>query len=123
MYAHSSPDGGEALWTSICTRTATVEEAAEDLTFLRAIALKPSAPSVAGDVRDSRDGTPVPGVPVILTAVSGGGELRSVTDIRGRYLFAGVHAGEYRLMVAGQIKFTKAPQKGCAFEEFVIATR
>ncbi len=60
------------------------------------------APSVLyGTVRSLKDKTPLANVPVILTDVKTGGIIESTTTSQGSYIFSGLSAGDYKILVGG----------------------
>ncbi len=60
------------------------------------------APSVLyGTVRSAKDKTPLPNVPVVLTDVKTGAIIESTTTSQGSYIFSGLSAGDYKILVGG----------------------
>jgi hypothetical protein len=101
VYAYKN---GERLWTGICTRTRTVEEAEEDLAYLRTI---DSAARAGGEIvgvvrhaeeyRESRPpvNEPVGGARVTIKSDTVTAE--SVSDERGQFTVRGLPAGTYSI--------------------------
>ena len=104
MYTHGLPSG--VVPARGCTRSRAVEDAREDLEFLKQYSAGKVTTHISGTVRfrpdepeDSRMGeegrTPLKDASV---TVNGNGiELRATTDASGRYSFSGLPAGEYEI--------------------------
>lgn len=119
------------LETNICTRTAPVERAGDDLTFLRSLSAKGPEGRVFGYVASSRPlrweqytgKGAIAGVRVWLE--SNGEKLKTVTDSRGEYEFAGLLPGNYRIWAdlpglgGGEGRDVVLPSKACAQEVFI----
>jgi hypothetical protein len=108
VYTHRTPDG--QMWTSMCTRTRPIANAAEDLAYLRSLAaIRPETPArVAGRVRlmDRFRATndqvkPMPGIAV--NATGEGGTFSATANERGEFVLTGLRLGAYNLT-------TKVPQ-------------
>lgn len=108
VYTHKTPDG--RMGTSMCTRTRPVADAAEDLSYLRALAaISPNTPArVTGRVqlmdrfRTTNDQVrPMPGV--AISAIGQGRTFSATADDRGEFTLTGLRLGAYDLT-------TKAPQ-------------
>lgn len=102
VYAYQSGDSPN-LSTGICTRTTHISRAEEDLTGLEAL-FKSKGSSVTGAItryeRSSLLGepyVPVAGEPVKLIRSGDGKVFSAKTDKDGRFLFAGLGSGKYRL--------------------------
>lgn len=92
VYAYAGSDG--RLSTNMCSRTRPLEEAAEDLEYLRA---KASAPAVS----QIRVSTGYPGTPgkvgVRISAEGPGGRHSAITDNAGDALLENLPPGSYRI--------------------------
>lgn len=138
VYAYDGAKGGR-LWTNMCTRTAPVAAAAEDLQYIAG--LSPSGVSAGGtiygrvnkQVRESRGEeqdevtyAPVAGARV---EIEGGGKSFGVeTDGEGRYRAAGLAPGDYSvrlklpdtLLIHAPVRKVKIEGSGCASETFTV---
>lgn len=101
VYAYRSKDDN-LLYTSICTRTAHISDADEDLAYLRGLAnAKPGATlhgrllRLIGDNEHGpvKEGPKMAGVKVVVTGE--GKTLETLTDEKGEYSVTGLPAGEY----------------------------
>ncbi len=108
VYTNRTADG--QMWTSMCTRTRPLANAAEDLAYLRSLAaIRPETPArVAGRVRlmDRFPATndqvkPMPGIAV--SATGEGSTFSATTNERGEFVLTGLRLGAYDLT-------TKVPQ-------------
>lgn len=102
VFAYQSGDSPN-LSTGICTRTTHISRAEEDLAGLEAL-FKSNGSSVTGAItryeRSSLLGepyVPVAGEPVKLIRSGDGKVFSAKTDKDGRFLFAGLGSGKYRL--------------------------
>lgn len=106
-YAYGGLDG-VPLSTSLCSRTALVEKAGEDLAYLRTLLTQPDTQRTRifgrltfGD-QDLGDGEyrhypPPAGVTVVLTRPGGAPSLRRETSVDGAYSFDDLPVGRYRV--------------------------
>ncbi len=118
VYAHRNPQT-RVLSAGICSRTASVEGAAEDLAYLRGPFRQPSATgTIQGVVRRIDPGataeapridTPYAGARVRLKGSNR--SWQTVSDIDGRYSFR-VPAGDYRLSADDRLAFMRRPTMG-----------
>ena len=113
VYASRSPLTGR-LETGICTRTATAEEAATDLVFLRGLGEAEPLASVYGVAYRDREtppfgalldrpldpGGPLGGVEVFLEGRDGA--YRTTTDEDGWYQIDGLPVGRYSIRLEGE---------------------
>ncbi|MCC6586947.1 MAG: hypothetical protein IT168_09675 [Bryobacterales bacterium] len=129
VYAY---DVGAGLETGICTRTAPVDDAAEDVGFLRSLASKGPEGRISGYVTTQRpspaedyDGKgAIPGVSVWME--SDQGRKQTTTNAKGEYEFAALPPGQYRLWAdlpaklggGGPVAYTLEPQS-CVSANFI----
>jgi hypothetical protein len=103
---YTSPFGSGAVPARGCTRSRAVEQADQDLEFLRQYEAGNVTTHLSGTVRfrpdepeDSRLGEegrrPLAGVDLILFGAAG--ELQTKSDSTGRYSFSGLPPGDYRI--------------------------
>jgi 5-hydroxyisourate hydrolase-like protein (transthyretin family) len=124
------------LATSICSRTAPVEEAEEDLAFLRPLASKGPEGRIFGYVTATRPDSleKYTGEGAITEAAvwleSNGRKLKTVTDSKGEYEFAGLMPGAYRLWAeipgklgGGEVHAVVLSKQACVFEWFYARER
>lgn len=102
VYAHRDPERGFAV--SLCSRTAHVEKAGEDIARARAISSgqlrtgRVSGATYVGERLPSgalRSALPLTGVRLSLTGPNG--VVRTESDLRGQFVFEEVPPGEYVL--------------------------
>ena len=106
IYAGSDEKG--VLHTNICTRTRPLEDAAEDLTYLRQLPPVGTGARIYGqvgrppDYRLDKEKQKIEGLAGIKVTVRGAGGQRYelVTDTEGRYELAGLKPGEYEVQAA-----------------------
>lgn len=101
--------GSDVLAASNCSRTRSIEDAAEDLEFLEQYAQQTVSTRVSGTVRyrpdDDKDRgenrPPLPGVKVILeSAEQENSTFSTVTDAGGQFSLVGVPPGKYSIDAA-----------------------
>lgn len=101
VYAYG--ESKDELWTSICSRTKPLENAEEDLGFLRTMPRKGSGVRVYGTVAatlrdpkspDRRTPKPLAG---IVVKVVGKQTVDGVTDVKGEYELTGLPPGRYKI--------------------------
>ncbi len=124
------------LSTNICTRTRPLDEAEEDLAFLRNMPNKGAGARVYGAVvaavkdpssTDWRKPVPLGGITV---KIGGGGQTyEAVTDAEGTYERTGLPPGDYKVRPvvpeqydAGEysVREVRVNDRGCAQEEFLV---
>lgn len=138
VYAYRTSEKDERLYTSTCSRTAPVAQADEDLAYLRG----PGSPAAAagftvyGNVIRRlpypgpdrlRPSVPMEGAALSLEGAGGTKDTRA--DAGGRFQFAGLSPGEYKLtlhlpdeLIAGRSeRVVKVEQRGCASEVYYVA--
>lgn len=134
VYAYGPNE--EELSTNVCTRTAPIEEATEDLKSLRA----PRVPGgrIVGHVYNGQTlqrlaiRSTDPRAPVeaavagrMVTAESEQGKYQSITNRRGDYEINGLTPGPYQLSVRARGKLVADPREvlvpaqGCRWEVFI----
>jgi hypothetical protein len=99
VYAREGEDG--RLYTSVCAATKPLEEAGDDLAFIRGLATAPALAAIYGNVeysgRDLKDdsyrGDPAAGLRVIVEG--SGVRLEGLTDASGDFAFEGLRPGTY----------------------------
>lgn len=133
VYAYGDEKG--KLYTNICTRTRRVEDAAEDLAFLRALPPEGTGVRLYGTVEKPAEARPgsaagdkTEGLAGITITVSdaAGRRRETVTDGEGRYEFAGLKAGEYEVSAAlpdyyhkgNMVSKVEVYDRGCAEASF-----
>jgi Tissue inhibitor of metalloproteinase len=131
VYAYKGETG--RLSTSICSRTRTITQATEDLSYLRGLLRAPRRSTISGEVqrykRDSNgNATPSP-LPDIRVNVEGATEKsHTFTDEKRNFSITDLASGDYRVSLelpkglkAGpeEQKVTIA-EKGCAFVYFGV---
>jgi len=131
VYAHEDRANSPILGTGICTRTAPVERAKEDLAFLRSLASKGPEGRIFGYVARKRPNRweeysgegAIPGVSVRLE--SDEGQLTAVTNSRGEYEFSTLRPGRYRLWAeipgklgGGEAREVNLPRQACLSNPF-----
>ena len=95
--------GGEAKVWSAPAPTSSSTDAAANLA---------SAPSVLyGNVRSSKDKSPLSGVPIRLENVGTGVVIHKESDSQGAYIFSNLPPGDYKIMVGGG-KFSVSRKEG-----------
>ncbi|HEV2883743.1 MAG TPA: carboxypeptidase regulatory-like domain-containing protein, partial [Pyrinomonadaceae bacterium] len=123
------------LTTSICSRTKLLDEASEDLEFLRSLGSQSPGVTVYGEVKRSRqvvatgDSIAVGPLENIGLVVEGENERRETrTDKEGRYSLTGLRPGKFKVTVAlpdelfthnSEREITVA-DKGCAGVSFPV---
>jgi hypothetical protein len=105
-----------SLVSSICTRTAPIERAAEDLAYFDSLNT-PGSGRISGLVREyrtdyvaGRDGWASPLARVPLTLTGAGVERRVTSGADGAFSFDDLRAGEYRLQAALPSQYVAAPE-------------
>lgn len=101
MYINA--DGTGPLPSRGCTRSRSVKEASEDLTFLNGLAGAAPNGTISGQVTISkgnlaRTGDPLPGATIEI--LNGQEKVTATTDANGRYSFFGLQPGEYVVRAA-----------------------
>lgn len=107
VYADRDKDDG-LLYTGICSRTRTLESAAEDIEYFKNIPAPGTGASITGKVTLStaslknQDGRlevkELEGVRISAVSVSGGGRtFEAVTNSTGRFSMSGVPPGKYKV--------------------------
>lgn len=107
VYAYRGGEG-RPLSTSRCSRTRPVQDAAEDLAYLRALRTQPETmrTRISGRVTKSdedydrgpyREYPPPAGLPVLLKRPDGLHALRTETDAEGAFAFDDQPVGRYRV--------------------------
>ncbi len=128
VYAWRESDG--TLSTGICSRTAPVSNASEDLAYLRNPAASP-APKIYGVITESTPGfrqRPLARVPVILE--SGGRSKRTTSGPEGTYVFDDLFAGTFTLRAemprglgGGERQTITLKEHACAQTDFLAVHR
>src|SRR3989442_7043794 len=129
VYAYRSENDGK-LHTSICTRTKSISEADNDLTYIRGLSKAKGGATISGEVmkylRD-KQGTlanqPLAGVRVVI---EGEKKFEAVTDAKGQYRIDQLPAGEYtvkpvppeHLGACGPERKIMVADRGCAVARF-----
>ncbi len=101
VYASRGSDG--KLYTSLCSRTAPLSEASEDLAYLRNVTKSLRGGTVSGEVvravyrmgADAPTTEPIPKAKVIFN--SGGRRFQTHADDKGRFEMRRLPAGRYRV--------------------------
>ena len=84
--------GGAKVWSAPASPTSAADPAASPV----------SAPSVLyGNVRSSKDKSPLSGVPIRLENVGAGVLIQKETDSQGSYIFSNLPPGDYKIRVGG----------------------
>ncbi len=84
--------GGAKVWSAPASPTSAADPAASPV----------SAPSVLyGNVRSSKDKSPLSGVPIRLENVGTGVLIQKETDSQGSYIFSNLPPGDYKIRVGG----------------------
>jgi hypothetical protein len=133
VYAYRSENDGK-LHTSICTRTKSISEANDDLTYIRGLSKAKTGATISGEVmkylRDQQGSLanqPLPGVKVVI---EGEKKFEAVTDAKGQYRINQLPAGEYTikpvppdgLAARGPERKIKMADRGCAVESFWLVS-
>ncbi len=133
VYAYRNQTTRE-LYTGVCTRTAYLENAAEDIAYLRSLAGNAPPARLYGIVTSStrdlymgRKATePVVGVPIQLR--SNGRDWKTTTDTEGAYDFPALPPGKFsmsadlpRHLGGGEPRAVSLHDHGCS-EQILIAT-
>jgi hypothetical protein len=124
----------ETLETNICMRTRPLENADEDLSFLRTMPRKGAGVRIYGTVTialkdpksaDWRTSTPLSGITV---KIAGNRTFDAVTDAEGRYELSGLQAGKYKVYAevpdfyyrgAYWVREIEIADRGCSQENFI----
>jgi hypothetical protein len=128
IYASKRPGG--ALSTGICSPTRPVEDAEEDLKYLRGLPKAPPTAEIRVTAYDPQgnwsfrpNGPPeAPGLAGVTVTIDGPGVHQSATTgASGRHVFSGLPAGEYKVsgslenyVVGNPLRPVRAHAKGCA---------
>ena len=134
VYAYRDEKTGK-LSTSICTRTRPLTRAGEDLQYINGLAEGGQAGAtifgqvskekrIQRDEGDTSETLPLAGVDVEI--VGGGKTFRAETDAAGKFVAAGLPAGEYvvkprlpeTLMIYGSEEKITVEERGCAVTYF-----
>jgi hypothetical protein len=134
VYSHSSPQDNRH-YAGICSRTAPLSEASQDIEYLRGLSVAEPGGQIFGSVKKFRQVNadrsheplaPMEGVRVIIEG--GGKQVAAVTDEKGSYRAAGLRPGNYLVRVqapaglypgADQHK-VEITDKGCAVVDFIF---
>ena len=129
VYAYRS-DKDNRLYTSICTRTKSISEAAADLVYIHGLNKAKPGATVRGEVMKylRNEAGNLANQPLVGITVSLKGESKyeTTTDARGRYSMNSIPPGEYTVMVAapqglaarGPDKKVTVVDRGCAVVAF-----
>lgn len=105
VYAHRNPQNNK-LYASICSRTRLLQEAGEDLDYIRSLAKAEPGGTIFGSVtrfrRGNADVSYQPKGPMerVRLTIEGAGPSREVmTDGKGEYRITGVAPGSYKVKV------------------------
>jgi hypothetical protein len=134
VYAYGGRDG-KPLSASICSRTAPLTQAAEDLEFLRALGARGPGVSIDITVVRSRQNVkpgekPFAGFVGARLKAEGEGDSREVrTDSEGRARFTGLKPGTYKIKLAPSEGLTThqderevtIADRGCASVQYFLA--
>lgn len=102
VYAHRDEKDGR-LYTSICTRTRPLAQAAEDLAYIRGLATADASAVIFGQVRkrnyEWEEGEDIfqPVGPAELTIEGAETQIKARTDAQGNYRLAGLAPGAYKV--------------------------
>lgn len=139
VYAYKNPNG-VTFHTNICSGTAPLSEAGDDLVYLRGVGKLPPGGGLFGEVsrepqgadKSGREDEPMSKVEVILESV--GQRFRAVSDAGGKFELLGVPRGRYKVRTNPPTNFSSAdvlaeeprseweveiPGQGCVREWFV----
>lgn len=101
VYAYESSED-KKLWTNICTRTAHVSEASEDLEYLRGLSTAKLGGTLYGEIRrligdpehgPVKEGPKMAGLKILIKGADQSFE--AVTNDKGQYRITGLPAGDY----------------------------
>lgn len=99
VYAYNDKNRSGRLWTGVCTRTSPLENAAEDLDFLRNLPPEGSGGLLTGTLR-ADEGTGemkrLAGATVMITSESGQ-TIKIRTNEEGKFEIRNLKAGKYRV--------------------------
>ena len=93
------------FYTGICFLTAPIESAEIEVRNLRRIAVGQRVPDLTGvlmrglETESGYSATPLPGVPVEVKRITGGGAQRTVTDALGSFTFERLPKGKYNVIL------------------------
>ena len=133
VYAYVGDTG--RLTTNRCTRTRPLTQAAEDLDYLRGLAMAPPGSTIKGEVRRIRrssDGgstdSPFADIPVLIE--NGSQRYRTLTDSQGNFILSGLSPGAYivslelskGLRAGSEKNSVNIADRGCAFVNFFVET-
>jgi hypothetical protein len=139
VYGYARKDG-DPISTGICTRTAPLAGASEDLQYIAGLSRPKGGGVIFGGVskprRETRDdggqqikvNVQVPQAGVKVSVAGEGGTYEASTDAAGRFRFEALPAGEYvlrlvppeTLYVYGPERKVKIGDGGCAVEHFTV---
>jgi hypothetical protein len=102
VYAYQSPDG-KTLHTTMCSGTAPLSEATDDLTYFRRVTKLPPGGTLVGDInrelhlvgKNEPDLEPIPNAEVLL--VNGRRSFKAVSDVNGKFELRGLPRGRYKV--------------------------
>jgi len=129
VYAYRSESDGK-LYTSICTRTKSISDAEDDLTYIRGLNKAKTGSTISGEVmkylRDAQGvlaNQPLAGVRVVI---EGEKKFEIVTNDKGQYRIDQLPAGEYtvkpvppeHLAARGPERKIKVADRGCGVVTF-----
>lgn len=131
VYAYG--DSPKSLGTNICTRTRSLDDAEEDLTFLRSLPRQGVGARIYGQVvepakdppsKERRAPKPLAG---IVVKAEGRRSYEAATDAEGKYELAGLEPGVYKVRAVlpeyyytdeFSVRDVKVNDRGCAEERF-----
>ena len=113
VYAYQNPDA-TTFHTNICSGTAPVSEAKDDLTYLRGVTKLPSGGAVFGEINRevNRIGKteptfePIPKAEVVL--VNGNQRFQALSDANGKFELRGLPQGRYRVHTNPPTNYSRA---------------
>ncbi|HEX8492538.1 MAG TPA: hypothetical protein VF658_06825 [Pyrinomonadaceae bacterium] len=134
VYAYG--DLKQGLGTSICSRTRLLNDADEDLSFLRQLPVEGSGIKIhgmvgkLGDNNDEKVGRSIEGLGGIIVTITNklGKRIELVTDSSGSYEISSLKPGEYEVRAAlpehyysdeYSVRKVKVIDRGCAIEDFL----
>jgi hypothetical protein len=124
VYAYRDEDD-KKLYTSICSRTRLLAEAAKDLAYIRGLSKAKPGGTISGEVSKqirNDEGSTYPPLANVKVIMEGPGTYEAVTDAKGQYRVEGVTPGEYTvraqappgLAARGPDRTAKVVDRGCA---------